>query len=756
VNRGFAHPFLFLVLSVLAPSWLHAVTLSGAVLEKGSKSPIIGASLFLEAAGNSVSAATDPTAVPTLASFSADTDLKGNYQVSLPEGNYHLTVAGTGYGRVVVPVFVVDRDTRKDFYLIREGFTLPEIVVSTTRESKTAVSRQTLSKDELASVPGTGGDILRALQALPGVAVVGDLSGQLLVRGGGPQDNLYLLDRIPLAFPFHFGGIISTLNSDMIRSVDFSAGGFGSPYGNYWGGLIDVTQRDPRRDRWGGRAEVNMLLSEGLVEGPVTSNSSLAVAGRRSYLEILGGFFDDFTAIPSFGDYQVKYSYDYSQRTHWDFQAFGSDDRLGLTISPDSDLAKKDPAFAGLFEFHNGFNSQGMNYRRVCGEQDTILNTAYHYDFFFNTRLGSGFFLNIHSEAFGDRLDWIHDFDPDTRLQVGAEYTLYFIDSSAYFIRPPGEGSPGFDLTSAARVSSNFSASSNNPAFYFDQKFKVLDRKLEFSVGGRCDIQTYNAKMDLSPRLAAAWLLSQDTTLKASWGLYHQLPIQGPYLNPDFGNPNLDSGRCSSAVLGVEQKMGEGFSVRLEGYNKDLARVVVRDPLLNYSNAGTGYSRGVEFFLRRSPSERFFGWISYAFSDTRRENGPGLGSHFYDYDQPHILTLVASYKLNPGWDAGLKWRYSSGQPDTPILGATYDAFNDRYVPIYGEVNSARLPDYQRLDFSTSLTTVYDTWQWRIFLEILNVYDHPNLFAYNYNSDYTQRKDLRQLPFLPYFGFEISY
>lgn len=756
MNRGFSRSLITLIFCVLAPSWCGAATLSGVILEKGTKASVVGASLYLEAAGNSGTALAGAGAGPASVSFSADADLKGRYRIPIPEGDYRLTVAAPGFEKVVVPLLSVTGDTNRDLFLIREGFTLPEIVVSASRVSKTAVSRQTLSKEELASVPGTGGDVLRALQALPGVAVVGDLSGQLLVRGGGPQDNLYLLDRIPLAFPFHFGGIISTLNSDMIKSVDFSAGGFGAPYGNYWGGLIDVTQRDARRDRWGGRAEVNMLLSEGLVEGPITSNSSLAVAGRRSYLEVLGGFFDDFTAIPSFGDYQVKYSYDYSQRTHWDFQAFGSDDRLGLTIRPDSELAKKDPAFAGLFEFHNGFNSQGVNYRRVCGDQDTILNTAYHYDFFFNTRLGSGFFLNVHSEAFGDKLDWIHDFDDDTRLQVGLEYDLYFIDSSAAFVRPPGEGSPGFDLTSAAKISSDFSASSNNPALYFDQKFKVLDGKLECSAGGRCDIQTYNQKVDLSPRFAAAWLLSEDTTLKASWGIYHQLPIQGPYLNPDFGNPDLDSGRCVSAILGIEQKIGDGFSARLEGYNKELSRVVVPDPVLNYSNAGTGYSRGVEIFLRRSPSERFFGWISYAFSDTRRQNGPGLESHFYDYDQPHILTVVASYKLNPGWDVGFKWRYSSGQPDTPILGATYDAFNNRYVPIYGPVNSSRLPDYQRLDFSTSLTTVYNTWQWRVFLEVLNVYDHPNLFAYNYNSDYTQRKELRQLPFLPYIGLEVTY
>ncbi len=375
---------------VLAFGSAQAFTLSGRVLEKGTKTPLSGASLFLEAVGNTTQAISDQDAQTEPAqavTFSAEADSRGRYQIPVPAGLYRLTVASEGFEKKTIPSLNIQGDQVLDLYLEKEGFTLPEVLVSTVKD-KTEVSHEVISKEELTSVPGTAGDVIRALQTLPGVAVAGDFSGQMIVRGGGPDDNLYLLDRIPIAFPFHFGGIISTIDSDLIKTVDFSAGGFGPQYGNSWGGLIDVTQRDPRSDRWGGRVEVNMLLSEASVEGPISSDSSLAVSGRRSYLEILGNALGDFTLVPTFSDYQVKYSWNQSKNIHWDFEAFGSDDQLAYTVLPTSDLAQHDPGFAGTFEFHNGYDSQGINYRNILGDQDTLLETFYHYRFFGNQMQG--------------------------------------------------------------------------------------------------------------------------------------------------------------------------------------------------------------------------------------------------------------------------------------------------------------------------------------------------------------------------------
>lgn len=755
------------------------VPFEGKVLEKGSKSPVLGASLLLsrvidptasptvpavpEATGTPSSirpedrSTTTPSPSPAPNPITGEVDSRGRFHFLIPAGKYILTVAAQGYRRDGPTLFLLSQARELDIYLERDGFSLSEVVVTGSRGTKAQVSHEVLTKNELKSVPGTGGDVLRALQSLPGVAVAGDLSGQLLVRGGGPEDNLYLLDRIPLAFPFHFGGVISTVNSDLIKTLDFSAGGFGPQYGNTWGGVVDITQRDARRDRWGGRAEVNMLLSEGLVEGPITSDSSLAVAGRRSYLELFGGLFTGttLTAIPSFGDYQTKYSWDPSRETHFDLQAFGSDDQLGLTISPDSELAKQDPAYAGVFEFHNGFDSQGLNLKHQADPDNLFWATLYHTNFFFDTHLGQDLHLDINYEDWGGRFSWTQDMKDGSRLDLGIEVDHTLTGNDSYFVDIPGEGQPNFDLTTAPKISANETTTADNLGIYGEQKFMGFEGSLEAAAGLRADYLDYNGHFTWGPRLSAAFHLTPETTLKGSFGYFYQLPYQGPYLDRDFGNPDLLSEQAVATILGLEQKLGEGWSARLEAYNKDLTNVVVSDPVLHYSNLGTGNSEGIELFLRRAPTERFFGWVSYALSRSIRHNAPGE-THVYDYDQPHIATVVAGYKLDPGWDVGIKWHYSSGLPNTPIVGSSYDPVYDRYLPIYGPTNSDRLPDYQRLDLSTSLTTTYDTWEWKVTLEVLNVYNHANVLTYDYNSDYSSYKTILQLPFLPYLGFEAKY
>ena len=738
------------LLPFLTPVLSAAATLSGRVLEKGTRAPVVGASVLL-------SEVVPAEAGREPALFSADVDERGAYSLpGVPEGDYDLVVAAPGFGKSLSRGVRVAQDLVRDHYLLREGFELPEVVVTAKRLPKTAVSRQVVSRDELVRVPGSANDVLRALETLPGVATANDFSGVLLVRGGGPNDNLYYLDRIPYAFPYHFGGVISTLNSEMIRTVDFSAGGFGPEFGNCWGGVVDVTQRDPRDDRWGVRADVNLLLTDLLVEGPVAEKHSLSLSGRRSYLELLGGFFDDFTAIPSFGDYQAKWTYRHSPGTLWDFQAFGSDDRLGLVIEEDSEAAKKDPALAGEFKFHNSYHSQGANLKRLMDDNDTLLVTPFHYDFRFETQLGRDLFFEFGLESWGVRCDWIHSFGEGRDFRLGAEADRFRASVEAFFPRPPSEGSGAedFDLTTSERLRSSLVRRFFAGALYADQSWRFLDR-LQVTAGLRYDRLEYNETQDVSPRASASFDLSDKTVLKGSWGLYHQL-VTGPELDPVFGNPSIRSNRANATVLGVEHSLTDSLQLRVEGYDKSLSRVVVPDPGLNYANKGRGYTNGVEVFLRRLPSERLFGWVSYAKSVSRRQDGDDAPWRWYDYDQPHLGTVVASYRLTPKWTTGLKWRYASGQPETPIVGSYYDPVNDRYRPLYGEVNSVRKPAYHRLDLSVSREARYDTWRLRWYLEILNVYNSKNVIGYDYNEDYTEREEVKQIPFLPYIGVEAKF
>ncbi len=764
--------------------------LSGRILEKGTKDPVLGGSLFLEAAGNTLLAepasntpeaqtnqtpVPDITPVPTPVTYSADADLKGNYKVSVPAGTYRLVAAGEGFKKVTRASFPIGKNTHKDFYLDREGFTLPEVLVTTTKVPKTQVSHESLSKAELVEVPGTQEDVLKALQALPGVITAGSLNGQLLVRGSGPNDNQYYVDNIPIGYPYHFG-IVSTLDSNLVKDIDFYAGGFGPQYPNSMGGLVDVTQRDPRSDRWGFRADVNLFLSEIEFEGPINPESSLAIAGRRSYLDL---FIKDFSGsgatilVPDFSDYQVKYSYNSSPKIHWDFLAMGSADSISGDISNSATFAANDPELAGNFNFTNGYNNQGINFRDLLDDQNRITNALYHTDSYLNFSLGPGLFENNSIEDFGDKFSLVHDFNPDASLEGGIQYDHFVNDLSAYYaVYTDQNGQPNgtFNLTTAPKLSSTGTVNSDDFSAYLDQKFKALEKKLEISVGARADYVNSDSTVFLTPRAAAAYHLTADTTLKASLGLYDESPdriLGAPYLDAGLGNPHLAPEQSIDTVLGVEQKLNDsGLLFRVEGYKKDFSNLIVANPILSpgqaYINTGSGYAQGLEIFLRQPPTERFFGWIAYTHSLSQRQDSPSGPTFPFEYDEPNGLIAVGTYKFNPGWDMGFKVLLDAGLPYTPVASAGQTAVTVNgqpttiYVAQYGPTDSARLPAYKRLDFSTSIKTTYDTWEWKVYLDIVNLLGTKNVLGYQYNNTYTQKTERDDLPFLPYLGLEVKY
>ncbi len=762
-----------------------AVTLSGSILEKGTRDPVLGGSLYLEAMGNTAEALSkvpvttpfsfnpEPTATPTPKppSYSTESGLMGNYELAVPAGLYRLVAAGEGYRKIILPVFELNQDTHKDFYMEREGFSLPEVVVTAEKHPPDQVSQVDLTHEELTSVAGSVGDVMRAVQALPGIINTGMQYSGLLVRGSGPDDNLYLVDHIPIGSPFHFGGAISSLDGALVKDLDFASGGLNPSFGNALGGLVDVTQRDPRTDHWGGRADVNLLMAEAEVEGPVSSNSSLVLAGRRSYLDLLIGALNSsaFTAVPVFDDYQVKYSFNPSTKEHWDLTALGSSDKVGVNINGDS--AEQDPVLGGNFNFTDGFDSQGLNYQIQLDDQNNLRNTLYHSNSYFNESFQHGLFLDTTLEDWGDRFSLKHDFDSDTCLEAGVQYDHLSNGTNADFeVVPNFDDDPAFTATGAQTVVSNNLFPSNLAALYADLHFKALQNRLVLSVGARLDYLTYNSQSLVSPRASAAYLLDDQTTLKASYGVYEEAPslIEGStYLDPVLGNPGLGAQQSIAEVVGLDRKLGQGFLVRVEGYEKDFSQLIVSEGVTvhslysaSYANAGTGYARGVEFFLHREPTERFFGWISYAFSDSERQDGPQAGSgqnlHVFDFDEPNVFSAVAHYKLTPGWDVGFKWVYSTGLPYTPVVGSIPTTILNYYIPLTGGVNSSRLPDYERLDLSTSLTTVYDTWQWKVYVEIINVLNNQDVLGFQYNADYSKRALVDDLPFLPYIGFEAKY
>ncbi|MBW2278363.1 MAG: hypothetical protein JRF63_12790, partial [Deltaproteobacteria bacterium] len=165
---------------------------------------------------------------------------------------------------------------------------------------------------------------------------------------------------------------------------------------------------------------------------------------------------------------------------------------------------------------------------------------------------------------------------------------------------------------------------------------------------------------------------------------------------------------------------------------------------------------GLEFLLKHQPTDRFFGWLSYTLMKSERVDHPGEAKRLFDYDQTHILTLVASAVLGRGWEAGVRFRLVSGNPDTPILGSIYDADSDIYWPVYGRTNSDRLPMFHQLD-----VRIDKNWEWKylkfaVYIDVQNVYNQKNVEGFQYSYDYSKRVYFTGLPILPSLGLILEY
>ena len=215
-----------------------------------------------------------------------------------------------------------------------------EIVVYGKREEKEEVAQHTLTLNEVTKIPGLGGDAVKVVQTMPGVARAAFYSGAIIIRGSGTNDSHFYIDGVTIPVLFHFGGIKSTYNSDALQSVDLYPGGFGTRYGNAIGGVVELKGREAKTDRLHGYVDVNLFDATLMVEGPVTDKVSFIIAGRRSYitdaldlgLKLLNIKLP-FTVAPYYWDYLARMDYNISKTQHAYVTLFGSSDKLDVIIN---------------------------------------------------------------------------------------------------------------------------------------------------------------------------------------------------------------------------------------------------------------------------------------------------------------------------------------------------------------------------------------------------------------------------------------
>ena len=464
MNRKVA---IFLFILVFFP-WSKAyadASLSGHVLEKGTRKPLSGVNLFLDPAGEST--------------LSDDT---GAFEfISVPAGQYRLLVAAVNYKKPEpMPLDLHEGENPPvTLYLEPEPISMMEIIVETERKPRDP-GRQTLRQEEITKIPGSGGDVIMAIQNLPGVVHQGGYAGGLLARGSGPFDNAILLDHMPVLQPIHFVGFVSTINSDLIRSADFYAGGFSSQYGSAMGGVLDMTSRELRTDRWGAKLDINPTVSEARIEGPVGEHSSLYLAVRRGFLEYIIND-PEVAVIPIFNDYQIKFTTPLSVRHQLNILSFGSyDDFFVKTTEVDA----QDPLVSQVSLKMKG-HTQGVSLQSNVNDHLQSTLTLFNDYNVQNLRLGPDLNLTVTADQVRLRSRFINDLSKH-RLNFGFEAGHGWYKIVSHFVRLCGEGEPSCTVTDLSRVDENYKDTAYGGGAYIEDTIHI-NPMWNVTLGGRVD-----------------------------------------------------------------------------------------------------------------------------------------------------------------------------------------------------------------------------------------------------------------------------
>lgn len=685
------------------------------------------------------------------------TDPEGHFAFPpLIAGEYLVRLVAEDYDERVEQEHLVPGERTTGVYKLRER---PDPnaygAIARVKPPPREVTRRSINRTQLSRIPGTRGDALRAIELLPGVGRPPFGAGVLIIRGSAPQDSQVQLEGASVPLLYHFGGLTSFFNSQMLESVEFFPGNFSTRYGRRRGGIVEVNVRDPNREHYAGMLDVNLLDSSLLLEGPITDKWQFAVAGRRSYADLLLqaaplGDEVSFVAAPVYYDYQLITTYQPSSKDRLRLMLFGSSDRLALLFEEPSEETGGIDDLGFSTRFHRAHLSW---YSHVTNRVDHDMELAVErriLDF------GAGDLLSfvLKSTAITGRSEWRARLSRQLRLIGGLDMSVS-PGRFAYLGPVPNadEGDPNsqnMDLASADKVTRERNFLAFEPAAYAELDLDV--QPMRFVLGARVDYFGLSDALTFDPRLTTFLTLNERTRLKAGVGLFSQAP-QPQENDAVLGNPDLKPMRTIHTTLGIEHEPAEGIEMGAEAFYKHLYSLVIsteNGAPPGFVNGGRGRIYGLELSAKVEPRGRFFGYLSYTLSRSERQERD-QPYRLFDFDQTHILTVVGVYRLGAGWELGGTFRLVSGNPLTPVTGGITDTTYDVVQPIYGDINSARNDMFHRLDVLIRKTWEFESWKLALYLDVQNAYNRRNPEGLVYGPRYKTKANISGLPILPNLG-----
>jgi outer membrane receptor protein involved in Fe transport len=752
-------------------------SVSGFVTDASNGETLIGANVFLQGTR-----------------MGASTNLRGYYVIPrVPAGNYTLIVQYIGYRMHARAITVSEGESKVvRISLQPESLAGEEVVIyadsvrTIEKMFEQPVSKIELSGEQINRIPQVAeADLLRSLQTLPGIVPVSDFSSALYVRGGTPDQNLYLIDGSDVYNPEHAFGIFSTFNTDAIKQVELSKGGFGAQYGGRLSSVLHVTNLDGNRREVEGSGSVSLLSAKTTIQMPLGDFGSVSGSIRRTYFDKTVG-----QAVDEIPDY---YFYDGNVKTFVEIDPHNT-----LTIS----------GYGGRDVLHFHFNEDaddkaGFDY--TWGNQTGSLRWSH----VFNPRWFGNFWISASTFrsdfAFDESVNFSEEnFISDITFKGSLEY-----HHSGKFISRFGfeqknlHGIYREDFESG-RVDVN--ARRRHYVGFFEETWRPSDR-WNIEAGVRMDY--FDSERDfknIDPRALIKYKLNETTNLKAAAGVYHQYLHQIPrafFVGIWTTSDNFQKGSTAyHALAGVDRELGPHFQLQAEVYYKQYrdiyslnhflittvkpARYEDGEPVYANTqglfNRGDGYSTGFEVLVRKDIGN-VTGWLGYSLASTKYSiDGINDDRSFAPrHDRSHTVNMVGNLEIRntfralrgrPPVSSSSKWTfgwnliYSSGQPIT-LAGSSYlirttPDDDDGRATYPGEINGYRLPHYARLDVSLIYEKTFKSWSLAPYLQIFNVGARRNVWFIQYTSEdqagqVTQKiKTFPMFPLIPSIGANFKF
>ncbi len=748
---------LFFVFSFVFQGFGQTFSISGYVKDSTTGETLIGAAIRLP-----------NTSIGTV------TNAYGYFSLALPNDTKQVLVSYVGYKNKIISLNA-NKNQQLNIAISPRNFEVNEVVINADRQDKnirsTEMSRMELSGEKIKSMPVIFGesDVLKAITLLPGIKSGGEASTGFYVRGGGPDQNLILMDEAVVYNPSHLFGFLSVFNSDAVKNIEVIKGGMPANYGGRLSSILSVNMREGNNQEYKYSGGIGLISTRLSAEGPIEKGkSSFLVSTRRTYVDILAKPF-----LPDNIKGNSYYFYDMNLKMNF---ILSDKDRIFVSGYFGRDILDYQSEVNSSVNFNFGWgNSTGTLRWNHIFNPKLFVNTSVifnRYELFndFNFGVG-GFKVRSNLQDWNLKSDFTWFAHPKHLVKFGFNYTFHTFQpgilsgnigstniSDAINKQYAHEGaiyiSDEWQLNH--RITLNYGLRAVAFNLVGPYKSEEFDNDTQLPTGNFIEYEPGESIAfypRLEPRISGTFLINDVSSIKASftqtYQFLHLATTSGAQFPLDLWVPSSKLVKPQLAyqyALGYFRNFKQNmYESSVELYYKPMYNQIEFKPgaslffnqnLENEMIFGQGLSYGSEFFIRKKAG-KLNGWIGYTWSRTTRQfDELNMGEpYFYRYDRTHDMSLLLSYQFNKKWSGSLVFVYGTGNattlPDSRYayrFGVDPNTAEPTFIFIdkYNKVNSFRLPAYHRMDLSATYivkqTKKFESsWNFSIY----NVYNRAN-------------------------------